>query len=240
MIPKIIHYCWFGGEEKPSKIQKCMNTWSEHLSDYELVEWNEENFDLNTNSYVREAYNSKKYAFVSDFVRVHALYHYGGIYLDTDVEVMKSFDDLLNHKSFWGFEQANYVATSTIGAEKNNELISCFLNYYTKRNFINQDGGRDELTNVAILNGILEQNGLKANGEYQEIKGIGVIYPQHYFSPFDYINLRNLKNEESYTLHHFYKSWLPLSVRIRSFIKVVLSKAIGGENIYRLRELFFK
>lgn len=116
-IPKIIHYCWFGRKEKPELIKKCIKSWNEVLVDYEIIEWNEENFKLN-NDFVKEAYQAGKYAFVSDYVRLHALYHYGGIYLDTDVEVYKPFDLFLQHDSFWGFEQGNYIATSTMGAKK--------------------------------------------------------------------------------------------------------------------------
>lgn len=101
-ISKIIHYCWFGGKEKPDIVKKCLYSWHEHLSGYEIIEWNEENFDVHCHTYVKEAYESRKFAFVSDYVRVYALYHFGGIYLDTDVEVFKPFDDLLHHESFWG------------------------------------------------------------------------------------------------------------------------------------------
>ena len=104
-IPKTIHYCWFGRGEKPEIVKKCIDTWKDKLSDYEIIEWNEDNFDINQNDYVKEAYKAKKFAFVSDYVRVYALYNYGGIYLDTDVEVFKSFDDVLDNESFWGFEQ---------------------------------------------------------------------------------------------------------------------------------------
>ena len=104
-IPKYIHYCWFGKGEKPDIVKKCIESWKANLSDYEIIEWNEENFDINSNDYVREAYKVKKFAFVSDYVRVYALYNHGGIYLDTDVEVFKSFDEIFNNESFWGFEQ---------------------------------------------------------------------------------------------------------------------------------------
>src|SRR5665647_928458 len=148
-VPKFIHYSWFGGKAKPDIVKRCIDTWEKNLPDYEIKEWNENNFDLKSNSYVREAYDSKMFAFVSDYVRVLALYHFGGIYLDTDVEVFKSFDDLLHHDSFWGFEQENYIATSTIGAAKGNKLIQTFLDSYREKSFIKEDGSHDELTNVA-------------------------------------------------------------------------------------------
>ena len=238
MIPKIIHYCWFGGGEKPSLIKKCIQTWKIHLSDYEIIEWNEENFDLNINEYVIEAYKLKKFAFVSDYVRIYALYHYGGIYLDTDVEVYKSFDNLLQHNSFWGFEQENYIATSTIGGMKNNQLIGEFLNIYKNMSFVKANGHFDNLTNVALITDFLEKKGLSRSGEYQEIENLGVFYPQKFFSPFDYINCRNFHSEETYTLHHFYKSWLPVRIRLKGFLKINIVKVIGGDNLARIRTKF--
>lgn len=236
-IPKIIHYCWFGGKEKPDIVKKCIASWEKHLPDYLLVEWNETNFDLNINSYVEEAYKSGKYAFVSDYVRVHALYHHGGIYLDTDVEVFKSFNDLLHHPSFWGFEQENYIATSTIGAQKGNILIEKFLDSYRDKKFFKEDGSINSLTNVAVITRLLENLGLETNGQYQDIEGMGVFYPQTYFSPYDYINCQSFKTEQTYAMHHFYKSWLPLRVRIKGKIKTYLSRLIGGHNIAKLRKI---
>ncbi|OAS85135.1 glycosyl transferase [Metabacillus litoralis] len=235
-IPKIIHYCWFGRKEKPDIIKMCIKSWKKKLPEYEIREWNEQSFDINSQAYVKEAFESGKFAFVSDYVRVYALYHVGGIYLDTDVEVFKSFNDLLHHESFWGFEQENYIATSTIGAKKGNSLIKQFLDSYKDKNFLKKDGSLDELTNVAIVTEILANRGLKINGQYQILIGLGTFYPQTYFSPYDYINCRNFITEDSYAMHHFYKSWLPLRVRLKSNIKKTLSKVIGGENIARLRK----
>ncbi len=235
-IPKIIHYCWFGKGEKPDIVNKCIESWEKNLNEYEVIEWNEENFDINTNQYIKEAYTSRKFAFVSDYVRVYALYNYGGIYLDTDVEVFKNFDDLLDNDSFWGYEQENYIATSTIGSKKGNKLIKDFLESYKDKTFIKADGTFDELTNVAIITKILEDYGLNRNGQYQRIDEIATFYPQTYFSPYDYINCRKFITENTYCMHHFYKSWLPTSTRIKSSMKKLLAKVIGGENIARLRE----
>ena len=138
-IPKTIHYCWFGNNDKPTIVKKCIESWEKNLSDYEIIEWNEETFNIECNDFVKEAYEKKMYAFVSDYVRVYALYNYGGIYLDTDVEVNKSFNDLLENDSIWGFEEKNYIATSTIGARKGNELIKEFLDEYNGRKFIKND-----------------------------------------------------------------------------------------------------
>ena len=237
-IAKIVHYCWFGDKQKSEFINKCISSWNNILEDYEIIEWNESNFNININNYVREAYEQKKYAFVSDYVRVYALYNYGGIYLDTDVEVFKKFDDLLENDSFWGFEEKDYIATSTIGAKKGNKLIKEFLDSYENRSFLNEDGSIDTLTNVTIVSEIISNLGIKLDGTFQKIDNLAVIYPQEYFSPYDYINCYSKKTNNTYTMHHFYKSWVPFSARLKAFAKKSLAKTFGGENIARLRNKF--
>ena len=235
-IPKKIHYCWFGKGQKPDIVNKCIQSWRKILSNYEIIEWNEENFDINSNEYVKQAYESRKFAFVSDYVRLYALYNYGGIYLDTDVEVFKPFDDLLDNESIWGFEQENYIATSTIGAAKGNKIIGEFLSLYKNRQFIKEDGSYDDLTNVAIVTKMLEEKGLEMNGEYQKIDG-ATFYPQTYFSPYDYINCRKFIMDDTYCMHHFYKSWLPYKTKLKGKFKVILANLIGGDNIAKLRKV---
>lgn len=234
-IPKTIHYCWFGNNDKPTIVKKCIESWEKNLSDYEIIEWNEETFNIECNDFVKEAYEKKMYAFVSDYVRVYALYNYGGIYLDTDVEVNKSFNDLLENDSIWGFEEKNYIATSTIGARKGNELIKEFLDEYNGRKFIKNDGTIDTLTNVAIVSKIIKDLGVELNGKFQKIEGIATIYPQEYFSPYDYINCYMKDSTNTYCVHHYYKSWLPIKVRVKTNIKKLLAAIIGGENIAKIR-----
>lgn len=234
-IPKVIHYCWFGRGEKPKIVLKCIESWKKKLPDYDIVEWNEENFDINDNTYVREAYGVKKYAFVSDYVRVYALYHYGGIYLDTDVEVLQTLDKFLEHPSFWGFEEGDYIATSTIGAQKGNPLIKEFLDSYRGKSFYKSDGSYNELTNVAVVTKIFQSHGVVMNGSFQSIGTMGILYPQEYFSPFDYINCSKQTTKNSYTIHYFYKSWLPPSVRLKGQIKYILSSIFGPKIMKALR-----
>ena len=236
-IPKIIHYCWFGKKEKPEIIKKCIKSWKEKLVDYEIKEWNEENFDINSNLFVKQAYESGKFAFVSDYVRVYALYNYGGIYLDTDVEVYKEFtEDILNKESFWGFEEKNFIATSTIGAKKGNKFIKKFLESYNNEKF----DEKNMTTNVFIISKIVKGLGINLDGTYQEIEGIATFYPQEYFSPYDYINCYSKQTENTYTIHHFYKSWLPFSERAKAYIKKVLARVIGGHRIAKIREIISK
>ncbi|MGL5963029.1 MAG: glycosyltransferase family 32 protein [Fusobacteriaceae bacterium] len=227
MIPKKIHYCWFGKNEKPEIVKKCIESWKKILTDYEIIEWNETNFDIDCNSYVKEAYKRKKYAFVSDYVRVEKLYKHGGIYLDTDVEVFKSFDEFLDNSSFWGFEEDNYIATSTIGAEEKNPIIEEFLKFYDGRDF-------SQVTNVVVVTDILNRHGIKMDGSYQKIEGI-TVYPQEYFSPYDYINYYSKKTEKTVAIHHFYKSWLSSSEKIKKYIKIGIIKTFGIGFLAKLR-----
>ena len=234
-IPKIIHYCWFGKKDKPDIVNHCINSWKKVLDDYEIIEWNEDNFDVESNTYVKQAYESGKFAFVSDFVRIKALYDYGGIYLDTDVEVFKKFDDLLDNETFWGFEEANYIATSTIGSQKNNKIIGEFLNLYNNKRFIDNNEKFKFTTNVKMVTDLLVKKNLKLDNSYQNLD-YATIYPREFFSPYDYANCRDFTTSNTYCKHYFYKSWLPFNQKIKSKIKFILSKIIGGDNIAKLRE----
>lgn len=185
MIPKIIHYCWFGHGEMSDKVNACISSWKQHLPDYEFKRWDEHNFDLDCNDYVRQAYTSHKYAFVSDYVRLYALFTCGGIYLDTDVMVFKSFDPLLiSHKAFAGFEGSKRlpVGTCVIGSEKEGAWVKSMIDAYSERSFLLPDGSFDQTTNVVFLTNIMVQNGLVCNGKEQDCMGMH-IYPVDFFSP---------------------------------------------------------
>lgn len=235
-IPKKIHYCWFGKKDKPEIVVKCIDSWKKVLNDYEIIEWNESKFDINCNNYVKQAYERGKFAFVSDYVRIKVLYDYGGIYLDTDVEVFKTFDDLLENDSFWGFEEANYIATSTIGAKKQNKIIGEFIDLYKEQSFIDEFGQISKTTNVSMITELLASKGVKMDGKYQQVDSM-IIYPREILSPYDYSNCRDFTTKDTYCIHHFYKSWLPLSQRIKSSIKYNIANIIGGDNIAKIREI---
>lgn len=207
-IPKKIHYCWFGNSKKPYDVIKCIESWKKYLPDYEIIEWNEENFDIdNSIDYVKEAYKCKKWAFVSDYVRIVALYKYGGIYFDTDVEVFRNFDELLKNNAFLGFESNDYVMTAVMGVSKEHHLIKDFLRDYENRHFLREDNTLDmENTNVVALTNILMKKGLMRNGRKQEIEDI-VIYPQPFFSSNDIINIWNRYRKGIYAYHHCQASW---------------------------------
>lgn len=209
MIPKNIHYCWFGGNPLPQDVQKYINTWKKFCSDYEIKEWNEQNFDVHMNRYVEEAYAQKKWAFVSDVARIYALYTEGGIYMDTDVEVVRSLDSLLHSKGFLGFEGTQWIATNMVGFEANHEILKTFLESYDRRVFIKKDGSLDQTTNVEELTKLLvEHYGLVLNGKKQSIADTLEIYPTDYFSPYDYIQGKLNRTENTYSIHWFSQTWI--------------------------------
>ncbi|WP_410513552.1 glycosyltransferase [Paenibacillus sp. BR2-3] len=237
-IPGIVHYCWFGRGAKPKLVQKCIKSWEKHLQGFEFVEWNEDNFDINVNRYVKEAYEARKFAFVSDYARLHALHHHGGIYMDTDVEVIRPLDRFLVHEAFTGFEDEKFLQSGIMGSVKGHRWIKELLDYYEFRSFLLPDGTLDTTTNTAVISGICQKHGLQLNGKHQVLSNEVTFYPRCFFSPYDYINGGNFITEDSYTIHHFAQSWLPAHVRLRSHLKRITSRVIGPNNIARMRKIF--
>lgn len=206
MIPKIIHFCWFGRGEKPELAMRCIKSWKEICPEYQIIEWNEDTFDINSNPYVKEAYEAKKYAFVTDYVRLYALYHQGGIYMDTDVRVLKPLEEFLQHQAFSGFESAEYVPTGIMASEQGNSTIKELLSYYAERHFIKDDGSYDIRTNTSIITEYFLEKGLVQNNQFQVIDEFA-LYPNNYFCP----ELEKLEDEEyvkdTYAIHFFSGSW---------------------------------
>ncbi|MEH7180549.1 glycosyltransferase family 32 protein [Neobacillus vireti] len=221
MIPKTIHYCWFGRGKKPDLVLRCIESWKKHCPDYQIIEWNEDNFELGSNQYVKEAYEKKKYAFVSDVARLNALNKFGGFYMDTDVELLKSLDSLLMHNCILGFEEKNYIATSFIGCEPNHQLIEKFLNQYNNISFYNFDRTVNLTTNVKRLTELLMKQGLIRDGSHQLLPNGITVFPQEYFSPYNYIDFELKKTNKTICIHHFYVSWMPWYQRIKKIIKKV-------------------
>lgn len=214
MIPKKIHYCWFGRGEKPKLAKKCIESWKKFCPDYEIVEWNEDNFDINQNEYTKYCYDNKKFAFLSDYARLMVVYKEGGIYFDTDVEVIKSFDALLNNKAFVGFETDEYVNTGVgFGAEKNNAVIEQMLREYDKHS-----DGKSGTIGCPILNTeALKKLGLKLNGQTQSLKDV-TVYSAEYFNPYDAPTGRLSKSENTYSIHWYAASWMSKRKKFRSVI----------------------
>lgn len=206
MIPKTIHYCWFGGNPLPELAVKCIDSWRKFCPDYEIKEWNESNFDLNCCDYVREAYEAKKWAFITDYVRLYALVNEGGIYMDTDVEVVKPLDRFLSEQAFSGFESETQIPTGIMACQKGFPLFEKLLKEYEHRHFMLADGKFDMTTNVITITETCLMYGLKQNNHQQIINGFS-LYPKDWFCPKDYVTGNILQTENTHTIHHFSGTW---------------------------------
>ncbi len=213
MIPKIIHYCWFGRNPLPESAQKCIASWRKFLPDYEIKEWNEDNFDVNIIPYTREAYAAKKYAFVSDYARFWILYHYGGIYFDTDVEVINSMDEIIKRGAFMGIEQSALLGGKPmvapglgLGVEASHPFYKRMLETYSNFIFLNEDGSLNTQTIVEYTTRELYLYGMKASDDIQEIDGIW-IYPPDYFCPMDHTTGITTITSRTVSIHHYDASW---------------------------------
>lgn len=218
MIPKVIHYCWFGRNPLPESALKCINSWKKFFPDYEIIEWNEDNFDINAIPYTAEAYASKKYAFVSDYARFKILYDHGGLYFDTDVEVIKSFDDILARGAFMGFE-VDAEATGSKGAVNPGlglgvapglGLYAELLRKYSTLQFIHEDGSLNLTTIVKYTTDLLLEHGLRATNKIQTVAGI-TIYPKEYFNPLNDNTGKLEITHNTHSIHWYSKTWLEVN-----------------------------
>lgn len=209
MIPKTIHYCWFGGNELPPLAKKCIKSWKKYCKGYKIIRWDESNFDISSAPlYVRQAYEAKKWAFVTDYVRLWAMTKYGGIYMDTDVEAVKPLDQFLKHQAFSGFESDTNIPTGIMACEKDFPMFSKFLHYYDDARFINNDGSLNTTTNVKLITDECIMHGLIQNNTFQIVEGFA-LYPRIVFCPGS-PGLIDVKTaNETYTIHWFAGSWLP-------------------------------
>lgn len=207
MIPKIIHYCWFGGQPKPEMALKCIESWKKYCPDYELFEWNESNFDLNYCDYVKEAFEAKKWAFITDVVRLYALYNCGGIYMDTDVEVIKPLDSLLKYEAVSGFESTNHIPTGLMASEKGQVMIKELLDEYDCLHFLKADGTCDLTTNVVRITNACNKYGFTPNNSLQTLNGFTFL-PNDYLCPKDFDTKKIKITENTLCIHHFDGSWL--------------------------------
>ena len=243
MIPKKIHYCWFGRNPLPEDAQKCIASWRKFFPDYEIIEWNEDNFDVNSIPYTAQAYAAKKYAFVSDYARFQILYEHGGLYFDTDVEVIKPFDDILENGGFMGREllakDGGAVAPGLgLGIEKAHPIYREILESYKKFSFLNPDGTPNLKTIVSYTTEILEKFGLLATDEVQNIEGIN-IYPYDYFNPLDDLTGKLRITDNTHSIHWFSKSWLqvsPLRTKLSRFSHRLFGTSITA-SIRRMLKL---
>lgn len=225
MIEKKIHYIWFGKNKLPDLAIKCIESWKRYCPDYEIIEWNEENFDINSNQYVKEAYEAKKWAFVSDYVRLYVLVNHGGIYMDTDVELLKPLDNFLFEKGFSGFESIDRVPTGIMACEKNHPFFKKLLNDYDTRRFLKDNGEYDLTTNVVTITNYFAKAGLNLNNTKQTICGV-TLYPNDYFCPKNSETKELHLTSNTVAIHHFDGSWVSKKDKIKQNIQLIL-----GNNI---------
>ena len=205
---KKIHYCWFGGKKLPKSVRECIATWKKMLPEYEIKEWNESNFDINTSNFVKEAYENKKWAFVSDYVRIYALYQEGGIYFDTDMKVLKNVSDIVDKDMFLGYEDSGFIGTAVIGVkEKNNKYIKEILDYYNRIDHFNPDIMYN-YANPVIITKILKKYNSIVNEEGIKIFDNNIfVYPRDYFYPLSYNYAEREYTENTCMVHLFNATW---------------------------------
>lgn len=246
MIPKIIHLCWLSGDPYPAKIAKCIASWKKYLPDYEVMLWDTNRFDLNTSCWVREAYEQKKYAFAADYIRFYALFHYGGVYLDSDVEVLRSFNDLLDLPYFLGAEKAQTPEAAIIGAEKGCDWVKQCLDYYDNRTFVKADGSLDirklpeimveqiqriKPVRVLSLNDSLNIRSFNMQSEVLE-------FNDAFFSPKVFDSREVEITPYTYAIHHYQNSWFSPKAKIYYRFRAFLVK-VFGLPLVRKAEIMF-
>ena len=208
-IPTIIHYCWFGHNPLPEFSRQCLKSWRKKCPDYEIREWNEENFDLESCPlYVRQAYSAGKWAFVTDYVRLYVVYKYGGIYLDTDIELLKSFDSLLSYEAFFGFEDETYVNTGVgFGAVAGCKILAEMMRDYESIPFVRPDGSMDTMPCPRRNTEVFVKHGLIQDGSKQVLKGNILVLPKIYLCPIDYRTNKRSYSLRTISIHHYSASW---------------------------------
>lgn len=237
MIPKIIHFCWLSDDPFPKKIQRCINSWKKQLPDYQIIHWNTQNFDIHCNKWVEQAFAGGDYAFVADFVRFYALYTMGGIYLDSDAEVLDSFDDFLQYKSFFGYEYTGLPEAAVVGAEKGTPWLKNALDWYEAHDFLNTDGMKNRVIAPLILKYAFEKDsGFPLCDDEQAHEADGnLILPYEYFSPKNGFSGMIYDSENSLAIHHFNSAWLkPEFVRkVKKSIHLILIRMLGKRGYNR-------
>lgn len=233
MIPQIIHYCWFGRGPMPELALKCIESWHKFMPDYEYKLWNEDNFDVNSVPYVKEAYEARKFAFVTDYVRLKVLYEEGGLYMDVDFMAYKSFDDLMRYDAFIGFEGSKHlpVMMGVCASKPNGFWVKEMLDSYQGRHFIKEDSSFDLTTNVQFITSIMQKNGFVQNGEEQDYKDLHV-FPVDYFCPRQTTG-EYFKTGNTYCDHLGMGSWSDND----GGWKMLVRKLVGQKNMTRLIKL---
>ncbi|MBQ7857967.1 MAG: glycosyl transferase [Oscillospiraceae bacterium] len=252
MIPPIIHYCWFGHGEMPPLMKRCLKSWKRNCPDWQIIQWNEDNFDVNSTVWTKQAYEAKKYAFVSDYVRLKVLTEMGGVYVDTDLQLLKPLTPYIEHDMFVGFENRNSVASCIIGAKANHLVIAAWLEYYSHREFF-ANGQMHSEPNVVFMTNDLIARGLVMDNTRQNIDGVD-IYPQSWFCPQNMEGENRKRDNNTVAVHHFTSTWRSAQGRksmkrlkwhssklykillgIRIFPGKIARKILGNDTVERIK-----
>lgn len=245
MIPKVIHYCWFGHNPLPESAKKCIDSWRKFLPDYEIKEWNEDNFDVNIIPYTQQAYEAKKYAFVSDYARFWILYHHGGVYFDTDVEVIRPMDDIIEKGPFMGREKGAFIKDICdnhivakgdaglgvapglgLGVNPGLGLMKKMLDYYDGKHFVCEVNVRNQITVVHICTKVLMESGLQNVDGIQKVEDECYIYPSEYFCPINVTTGRIHVEKNTRTIHHYAGTWVDKKFSVKDLIKRLLPEKL--------------
>ncbi len=231
MIKKIIHYAWFGKNHMPQEFQKNIESWKKYCPDYELKCWNEDNFDVNMCDFTRQTYQTKKYGFLSDYIRLWACKNFGGIYLDTDIEILKPIDELLENDSFIGFENEYWLGSTPMGGQ--GKWVDELLDLYNRRDFV-VNGHMQMIPAPVIFTSVLiDHYGLKQENSLQKLDGI-TVYPFDYFSPKNFWTGEIKVTENSYFIHHYAATWFGAKDKFVNSLGHGLKAIIGNKNYNNL------
>ena len=241
MIPKVINYCWFGGKPIDNLGKKCIDSWKKYCPDYEIKRWDESNYNLESCDYVKEAYKAEKWAFVSDYARFDILYRQGGLYFDTDVELIKPIDDIIEKGPFMGCEQnlddSKIAPGLGLAANPGLGLYKEIIDYYNTQHFINEDGSNNLETVVQKVTNILIKNGYKSSGNIELVKGV-YIYPSEYFGPINPNTKQINITENTRSIHHYSASWCDDGSRMRGEIYKYLYKFLGEDVAESIKKIW--
>lgn len=232
MIPKKIHYCWLGGKPLPPLAEKCLASWKKYCPDYEIILWNEDNYDFTKHPYMKQAFEEKKWGFVPDYARLDIIYQHGGIYLDTDVELVKNLDPLLEYDFYAGFESEKFVNLGLgFGAVSRHPVLKAMMEDYDNYSFIKDDGSLNLMPSPVIQTRFLQSfYDLKTNyNSIQTLRNAVTVLPSEFLAPKDCISKKLTVTSNTFSIHHYDGSWVPVRMKIFSYLRYKSERFLGNK-----------